>query len=177
MTPKKPVICTPFRCHLNWYTCALLLNGEIWTLLTGGDRHRQTHAQAHKQMREVDCERGKKEELNTSDCLQLPQLQPTSSTQTHIPLLPPGKCICRRRSGLNKRTLSQRYQWRTYVSKHAQKHTHSHTLIKTDVMSVTVGFHCVRFLLDGLFILAVYPQSQWCSSGPWQPTGLLLSFL
>lgn len=80
-SPKRAYSCSLSSRRLTDVCSAV--NDQIWTLLTTGDRHQQTHALAYKQTREVDCERGKTEELNTRDCLQLLQLQPTPSTDTH----------------------------------------------------------------------------------------------
>lgn len=42
----------------------------------------------------------------------------------------------------------------TYICEQTRSEAHT----QTDVMSVTIGFHCFHFVLDCLFILAVYPQ-------------------
>lgn len=151
-----------------------VVRGEIWTLLTGGDRHRRTHAQAHKQTREVDCERGKKEELNTSDCLQLPQLQPTPSTQTHTS---PQSHQANASAGEDPawsrehfpRDISDVHMW-------------ANTLRSTHTNWCHVSHHWFSLFSfrAGLpvYFSSLSSRSQRCSSEPWKPTGLVvLSFL
>lgn len=50
----------------------------------------------------------------------------------------------------------------TYICEQTRSQARTHT--NTDVVSVAVGFHCFHFLLDCLFMLAVYPQGG--SGGP-----------
>ena len=102
---------------------------EIWTLLTGGDRHGRTHALARNKRgkstaREREEGRTQYQRLFTVATITARPF-PHRRTHPHSPTRQmhlPAKIRPER-----GRTLSQRYQWRTYVSKHARKHAQTHT--------------------------------------------------